>query len=143
MMTAARDLDNLCRRHRLGLVYLFGSRQESGARLLAGERVALDDSLSDLDVGVVTLDPLPAPRRRRDLYAELYNELAGVFEPLPVDLVLLEENHSVFQVEALKGICVYQVNEEFRDDYELRILRRAADFRPMLERYLQERLEEV
>jgi hypothetical protein len=35
------------------------------------------------------------------------------------------------------------INEEKRDEYEMMILRRAADFRPFLETYLKEVLEEL
>jgi predicted nucleotidyltransferase len=55
-----RELAAVCRKHRLGLVYLFGSGADSGARILAGEAdVRPRDALSDLDLGMVTLDALP------------------------------------------------------------------------------------
>lgn len=133
----------LCRKHGVALAYLFGSRAEAGYRFLRGGQVVAEDPLADLDVGVVTGGPLPPASERATFYALLHNDLADLFHPFHLDLVLLEENHSVFQLEAIKGICVYQVGEEEREAYELRILRRAADFRPFLEKYLQERLEEV
>lgn len=136
-------LARICRRHGLALVYLFGSQAQSGARWLAGEDVSVADPLADLDVGVVTGGPLPEPADRRRFYAAVYNDLEDLFHPFRLDLVLLEENHSVFQLEALKGICIYQESEERRDNYEMMILRRAADFRPFLERYFQDILEEV
>jgi hypothetical protein len=49
----------------------------------------------------------------------------------------------VFQAEAVGGICVYQISEGFRDRYEMDVLRRAADFRPVLRRFHREILEEV
>lgn len=81
--------------------------------------------------------------KHHDLYAKLYGDMADLFAPKQLDLVFLEENHSVFQAEALKGICVYSLDESTRDQYEEMILRRAADFRPFLEKYYQELLEEV
>lgn len=138
-------LAEACRRHGVGLAYLFGSRAREGMRLLSDgqARILADDPLADLDLGIVTLDPLPDPAFRPALYIALYGDLEGFFEPLRVDLVFLEENHSVFQCEAIKGTCVYQVSERFRDDYEMRVLRRAADFRPVLRRFHREVLEEV
>ncbi|SFQ96971.1 hypothetical protein SAMN05660706_10294 [Desulfoscipio geothermicus DSM 3669] len=136
-------LEYICHKNRVALVYLFGSQAQAGAKILAGEKIIIDDPLTDLDVGVVTEGPLPPPSQRYKFYAELYNEMEDIFKPLRLDLVLLEENHSVFQLEAIKGICVYQNSLEKRDDYEMMILRRAADFRPFLEKYLQEVLEEV
>jgi len=52
-------------------------------------------------------------------------------------------SRSCFQFGAVKGVCVYQEGQEKRDAYEIMILRRAADFRPFLEMYLREVLEEV
>ncbi|HAG08844.1 MAG TPA: DNA polymerase subunit beta [Desulfotomaculum sp.] len=134
-----------CLGHKYGvaLIYLFGSQAREGTKILAGEKVMIEDPLTDLDVGVVTEEPLPKLPQRLKFYAALYNDLEDLFKPFCLDLVLLEENHSVFQLEAIKGICVYQISEEKQDTYEMMILRRAADFRPFLEKYLQEVLEEV
>jgi len=137
------QLANICRRNGVALVYLFGSQARAGARILAGENVVTRDPLADLDVGIVTEKPLLPPPRRRKFYAGLYNDMEELFKPFCLDLVLLEENHSVFQLEAIKGICAYQVSQDKRDDYEMMVLRRAADFRPFLEKYLQEVLEEI
>jgi predicted nucleotidyltransferase len=136
------ELRRLGRQYGLALVYLFGSQAAAGARLLAGEAVTPSDALADLDVGVVTREPLPPPYERAQFYARLFNDLEDVFRPFPLDLVLLEENHSVFQLEAVKGICVYQASEERREEYEMNILRRAADFAPVLDLFHRECLEE-
>lgn len=133
----------VCRRHGLALVYLFGSRAGDAARLLAGEQVEVDDPLADVDVGVVTMRPLPGPAERLEFYASLYNDLVDFFAPYHLDLVLLEENHSVFQAEALKGICVFEADPARREAYEMRILARAADFRPFLDLFYKEVLEEL
>lgn len=141
--TANTELARLSRRYGLALVYLFGSQAQAGAKILGGENVTLEDPLADIDVGVVTEKPLPEPPQRARFYSALYNGLEDLFKPFRLDLSLLEENHSVFQVEAIKGTCIYQASAEFRETYEMKILRRAADFRPFLERYLREVLEEV
>lgn len=52
----------VCWDHRLGLVYFFGSRTREAMELLGGKRLAIADPLTDVDVGVVTLEPLPAGR---------------------------------------------------------------------------------
>lgn len=98
--------------------------------------------MADLDIGVVFLKGLPK-EDTATLYASIYNDLGDVFFPFVLDLSFLEENHSVFQAEALTGICVYAVNEEFRERYTEDVLRRAADFKPFWDRYLDEYLEGV
>jgi len=81
-------------------------------------------------------------KERYKLYRDIYNELEELFKPYPLDLAFLQENHSIFQVEALKGICVYSASEELKDHYEMIILRRAADFKYVLEQYIEEALEQ-
>ncbi|HOK20424.1 MAG TPA: nucleotidyltransferase domain-containing protein, partial [Thermosynergistes sp.] len=98
-------LKGICADHDVILVYLFGSQAEAGFRLLEGRNEVPSDQLADLDVGVVTAKPLPPPGQRAKLYSDLYNELEEVFKPFRLDLVFLEEHHSVFQFEAIKGIC--------------------------------------
>jgi len=134
-------LAEIAQKFDLDLVYLFGSQATNGLKILHGKEVKVLDPLSDIDVGVVTNDSLPPPAARGKLYAKLSVALSDIFEPFPLDLVFLEENHSVFQVEIFKGQCIYASSEERRDDYEMNILRRAADFKPFLERFLEEALE--
>lgn len=55
--------------------------------------------------------------------------------------MLLEENHAVFQAEALRGICVFEVDPAHRKAYEMKILARTADFRPFLDLFHKEVLE--
>ncbi|MDK2854961.1 MAG: uncharacterized protein PWQ86_174 [Bacillota bacterium] len=136
-------LSGVCQRLGVALVYLFGSQAENGLKLLQGEKVRITDPLADLDVGIVTEKPLPSGAERCRLYAELHNAFQDVFAPFPVDLTLLEENHAVFQAEAIKGICVFSSSQERRDQYEMNVLRRAADFRPFLEKFFEEALEGV
>ena len=68
--------------------------------------------------------------------------MEDIFKPYKLDLVFLQECHSVFQFEAIKGICVYSISEEFKDNYEMMILRKSADFKYVLDRFYEEALEE-
>jgi len=95
MMRTGNALETICKRYGLALVYLFGSRAEAGAKLLAGEKVVENDPLSDIDLGIVTDGPLPEPTKRPSFYAALYNEFEEVFKPLRLDLVLLEPDTRV------------------------------------------------
>jgi predicted nucleotidyltransferase len=137
------ELEAVCRRHGVGLVYLFGSLEKRGLDILRGVSVVAEDRLADLDVGVVTVGPLPDVADRPAFYAVLFGDLEDLFHPLRLDLSLLEENHSVFQAEAVKGTCVYELGEDFRERYEMRVLRRAADFLPVLRQFHREVIEEV
>lgn len=104
MFAVSQKLLEICEKYKIGLVYLFGSQKENALKLLQGEKVVIDDPLADIDVGVVFLEDIEKIEKRYLLYADIYNELEDLFKPYKLDLVFLQENHSIFQLEALKGI---------------------------------------
>ncbi len=138
-------LRHVCEKNGISLLYLFGSQARSALDYLQNNGATGDvgDPLADLDIGVVTSSPLPPAGERHELYASLTNDLQECFPGFPVEVVLLEEHHSVFQYEALKGFCIYCSSVEAKDRYEISVLRRAADFAPFLDQFLTEALEEV
>jgi predicted nucleotidyltransferase len=119
---------NILQVYEVGLAYFFGSQKELGPLLLNGQPVAGAPE-SDLDLGVVLLEhPLDywegETRRRR-----LQEELAGLFSPLRLHLILLEEeNAHVQHAAAIKGIQVYAVNEEFARQYHRKVYALYADW---------------
>ncbi len=131
----------ICQRYHVALAYLFGSEKDNALRILEDRDIRIEDPLADIDVGIVFLKNIEGIPEKHKLYAEIYNALENLFKPYLLDLVFLQECHSVFQLEALKGICVYSAGEAFKDDYEMMILRRAADFRYVLEKFYEEALE--
>jgi len=140
-MNKLERLEKICQKYNIALVYLFGSQKENALKILEDKDTFINDPLADIDVGVVFSDPLENVTERYKLYGDIYNELEELLRPYSLDLVFLEESHSVFQIEALKGICVYSASEELKDNYEMMILRRAADFKYVLEKYIEEALE--
>jgi uncharacterized protein len=142
-MNKSESFKKICKRYKVALAYLFGSRVEDGYALLTGESVSNNDPLADIDVGIVFHDVLPEGLAIANLYSSLYNELEEIYKPYSLDLVFLQETHSVFQGNVISGRCIYTDSSKFQEEYEENILRRAADFRPFLERYLDEMLEEV
>ncbi len=131
----------ICQKYGVALAYLFGSQKENAYKILENQNVRIDDPLADIDVGIVFLKNIEEIREKHQLYADIYNALEDLFKPYPLDLVFLQECHSVFQAEALKGICVYRVSEEFKEAYEMMVLRRSADFQYVLEKFYEEVLE--
>ena len=132
-----------CMQNNIVLAYLFGSQANTGYRILTGEKVTNGDPLTDLDLGIVLGDSNLLNGSMYKLFTHLYNQIDELFLPLRLDLVFLQETHSVFQFEAIKGICIYFKSEEFKDEYEHNILAKAADFRWVLEQYYRERLEDI
>ena len=138
-------LRGICERNGVGLCYLFGSQAQNAHRMLLGERVHIEDPLTDIDVGVVLLhfDRLQRAGELHLVHSRLYGAMVDLFVPYEPDVVLLQENHSVFQLEAIRGICVFEASASFRSDYEEMVLRKGADFRYVLETYLRERTADL
>lgn len=134
-------LIDVCRDNSIAFAYLFGSQAKVGLGIISGQTADIEDLLSDLDLGIVFKGDLPSPGELPETYASLYNVLSDLFAPLNLDLVFLQEQHSVFQANAVTGICIYAEVEDLKSLYEENVMRKAADFRPVLERYLDEHLE--
>jgi len=111
----------------IALAYFLGSQHELGPRLLAGEAVAGTPE-SDLDLGVVLLEhPLDyweGQRRRQHLEATL----APLFAPIPLHLLLLEEENAHVQYAAIRGIPAYALSEELAREYRIRVLTLYGDW---------------
>jgi len=137
-----RALTRLASNYGLRIIYLFGSMADLGVQYLTGQDPVVDDPLADLDIGVVRLSKRLSAAEQVDLYGALSVDLQALFEPFSTDLMLLEETHSVLQAEALSGICIHADSQELREEYEERVLARAADFGPFLSMFYRERLEE-
>jgi len=138
MMDKALALKEVCQKNNIALVYIFGSQVYTGLNLLRGIPQEFQDPLTDIDIGVVLKDNLPDVKDRYKLYSKIYNKLEDLFLPYPLDLVFLQETHSVFQANAICGHCIYQSDIAFKETYEENVLRYAADFRPFLEKYLDD-----
>ena len=140
-MEKIEKLREICQKYNIALVYLFGSQKENSLKLLNGEKVDIKDPLADIDVGIVFSQDIESIPDRHKVYSNIYNDFEDLFLPYHLDLVFLQECHSVFQTEALLGICVYSISEEFKDEYEMMVLRRSADFKYVLDKYTEEALE--
>lgn len=140
-MEKIEKLREICQKYNIALVYLFGSQKENSLKLLNGEKVEINDPLADIDVGIVFSQDIESIPERHKVYSNLYNDFEDLFLPYHLDLVFLQECHSIFQTEALLGICVYSISEEFKDAYEMMVLRRSADFKYILDKYDEEALE--
>jgi hypothetical protein len=111
----------------IALAYFLGSQKELGPLLLAGEDVAGAPE-SDLDLGVVLLEhPLDYWEGQR-LRKHLEEALAPLFAPVPLHLLLLEEENAHVQHAAIRGIPAYAVSEEVAREYRVRVLTLYGDW---------------
>jgi len=122
------------------LIYFFGSQAERGRRYLEGEVVRPED-FSDLDVAVAFRNP-PAETIR--IYGEIYKEISEVLEPFNIDLIFVHEMNPLFQHEIIKGIRIYEKEEDLTDEFEEGVMKRAEDLvfkKRVLDREIMEAIE--
>ncbi len=131
-----RRLENLCRRFRVQLFYVFGSRNKE-ARRIAEYAGKLDPgNPSDLDVAVDSNGPAPLSAREK---AEFAIEIEDLFGSNRVDLVLLRDADPFMAVNIIRGERLFCADETAADELELLILRRAGD----LERFERQRIRSI
>jgi predicted nucleotidyltransferase len=129
-------LTSICRRYGIDALYAFGSRSPEIAGLVRFGQSLTDTTASDVDIGVL---PKPGgsldPRDKVRLMAEL-EDLLGAGR---VDLVSLTEAPPFLAVEIIRGEPVYEADSDRTAEYELFVLRRAADLAP----FERERVHDV
>jgi uncharacterized protein len=107
------------------VMYVFGSRAREIQDLVEGRRGALAQTRSDVDIGVKTRRPLTIKEKVKMALA--FEDLFGVPR---VDLVFLDEAPSLLALEIVKGELLYARNPVYEAEYQLYIMRRAADLIP-------------
>ena len=118
---------NILKAHGVGLAYFFGSQKELGPLLLEGKMVAGTPE-SDLDLGVVLQEHPWDCREGEKLRRRLQEELAGLFTPVRMHLLLLEEENAHVQHAAIRGLQVYARDEEFARHYRRAVLTLYGDW---------------
>lgn len=122
-----RNFRELLRAHGVALAYFLGSQKELGPLLLdGGEEAGAPES--DLDLGVVLLAHPWDYREGEKLRRRLQEDLAGLFTPLRLHLLLLEEENPHVQHAALEGIRVYVLDEEVAREYRRKVWTLYADW---------------
>ena len=117
-------IEEVCKAYHVALCYLFGSQKEIGAALLQGKHVEANDPESDIDFAVYFITP---PQNTLDVYARLSIDLGELVSPFKTDLVFLHEVDHLLQIEAINGINIYSLNEEYREAFEQKAMAFAAD----------------
>lgn len=117
-------------------IYAFGSSAKDALAFIKGEKDFLEiPPSSDLDIGVrPERGPLRAKRK-----VELAIALEDLFHVGRVDLVDLTEADPFLALEVIRGELLYTKNPDDQAEYELFVLRRAADLMP----YKRERIRMV
>ena len=118
-------IGQIAAKHGLQIIYAFGSRAEEAKDVVEGRIERLSSSPSDLDIGVKPESPLTI---------ETKVEIAIFFEDLfhlsRVDVVVLPEAPVSLAVEIVQGEILYARDSTHEAEYQLYIMRMAADLLP-------------
>lgn len=115
----------------VGIVYLFGSRAVGGAL-----------KYSDYDIGLVFVNFSKAIKNKK-LFSSVYNTLNEEFPDNlngpKLDISFLQTANAALEIKAIsEGIVLFEINPEFRADYETEVVKRYDDYR-----FIQQKYEEV
>jgi predicted nucleotidyltransferase len=119
-------LGALCDAHAIQVLYAFGSRAREALEFISGQRGALTQAGSDLDIGVKPAAALGIKEK-----ASIALELEEFFSVPRVDLISIPEADPFLAANIIRGERLYMVDEHAADEYELYILRRAGDLAPL------------
>jgi predicted nucleotidyltransferase len=109
----------------LQIIYAFGSRAKEALGLVEGRIEIFSSTTSDLDIGI---------KPEKNLTVEEKVEIAILFEDIfdvqRVDLIVLPEAPIFLALEIVTGEILYMQNTTFEAEYQLYIMRMAADLLP-------------
>jgi len=118
-------MGRLAAQYRLQIIYAFGSRAKEAKEAVEGGIERLSSTPSDLDIGV---------KPERPLTVEEKVEIAIFFEDLfdlpRVDVVVLPEAPVSLALDIVVGEILYAKDSTYEAEYQLYIMRMAADLLP-------------
>jgi len=95
-----------------------------GKQFLDEKNLTPSDPEADIDFAVLFEE---RPEDALKTYARISLEFQSLVSPFKVDLLFLHEVDHLIQLEAIKGICIYASDENFREEYEERVMMFSAD----------------
>ena len=120
-----RKIEQVAAKYGLQIIYVFGSRAKEALAVVEERIKKLSSAPSDLDIGV---------KPERPLNVEEKVEIAIFFEDLfdlpRVDVVVLPEAPVSLAVEIVTGEILYAKDFTYEAEYQLYIMRMAADLLP-------------
>ena len=125
MSKIKNELKQLAEKYSLQIIYAFGSRAKEALDLVEGKIKRLSKGVSDLDIGI-------KPERRLNVEekVEIALALEDIFDVSRVDLVVIPEVGVFLALEIVKGELLYAKDAVYEAEYQLYIMRQAAELIP-------------
>ncbi len=125
MTEARRRISVLAASFDLQLIYAFGSRAKEALAFIDGKRRRLSIGAADLDIGIKPAKHLTVQEKVR-----IAQSLESIFDVPRVDLIILPEAPAFLALEIVQGELLYAADETEEAEYQLYVMRRAADLYP-------------
>jgi predicted nucleotidyltransferase len=122
MNTRLQKIKQICVKHKVKVLYVFGGRSPEILPLLQNDAHGIQPSQSDLDNGVITHSPFSV-----DDKLNLALELEELLNVPRVDLCILQEVDVFLAANIIRGERIYTEDSYLADEYGLFVLRRAGD----------------
>jgi len=119
------EIGRLAAKYGLQIIYAFGSRAKEALEVVEGRMGKLSSTPSDLDIGVKAEKPLTVEEK-----VEIAIFFEDLFDLPRVDVVILPEAPVSLAVEIVMGEILYAMDSTFEAEYQLYIMRMAADLFP-------------
>jgi len=132
------NLEQICRKFDVAILYVFGSRADEVREWLEGQRAELAPGPSDVDVGVKAAPGVHWSVKDKIHLAIELEDLLGCNR---VDLVVLNTADPFLAEEIIRGERLYALDEYEADEYDLYVLRRAGDLAPLEREWMSQILE--
>ncbi len=119
------QLRELADKYNIQIIYAFGSRAKEALDLVEGRVDSLSPNASDLDIGIKPEKKLSVEEK-----VEIALALEDIFNVSRVDLVVIPEVRVFLALEIVKGELLYAKDAVYEAEYQLYIMRRAAELIP-------------
>lgn len=119
------QITGLATKYGLQVIYAFGSRAKDALDLIEGRIECLTSTSSDLDIGVKPEKPLTVEEK-----VEIAIFFEDLFNVPRVDMVVIPEAPIFLALEIVTGEVLYRQDATYEAEYQLYIMRRAAELIP-------------
>jgi len=120
-----QKISDIASHYGLQIIYAFGSRAKDASDLVENRIEHLPSALADLDIGVKPEKPLTIEEKVK--IAILFEDL---FDVPRVDLIVLPDAPIFLALEIVTGEILYMQDSTHEAEYQLYIMRMAADLLP-------------
>ncbi|ODS34361.1 MAG: hypothetical protein SCARUB_00492 [Candidatus Scalindua rubra] len=130
-------IEKIAQKYDLQVIYAFGSRAKEVLRMVEEKIKRLSFESSDLDIGIKPRNVLTVEKK-----VEIALAFEDVFDVPKVDIIILQDAPVFLALEIVTGELLYAEDSNLEAEYQLYIMRKAAELIPY-ERMRQKMILEV